>query len=240
VTGKNIIRLGFLMAVLALIWGAGGLTDVNGAEAADGALKRALLSEAVVKNTGTKAVSLNFNGVPLNDALLSLGRQAGASITIDREIDASKVKVSAYYEGESFEEAIETIVSGLDYALRRVIEGSYVVTPYEEAILNVHDVYVTQKESLSDTASSNNRSLTRTSQTSTIGGYSNSGTSTGSSGSSSTGEKTEDREMSKIMESIKKNALDKGGGYPNDNRFRLCAGHTLTGQNGQGNARDRH
>jgi len=45
------------------------------------------------------------------------------------------VKVSAYYEGESFEEAIETIVSGLDYAFRRVIEGAYVVTPYEEAIL---------------------------------------------------------------------------------------------------------
>jgi len=210
VTGKNIIRLGFLMAVLALIWGAGGLADVNGAETANGAFKRALLSEAVVKNTGTKAVSLNFNGVPLNDALLSLGRQAGASITIDREIDASKVKVSAYYEGESFEEAIETIVSGLDYAFRRVIEGAYVVTPYEEAILNVHDVYVTQKESLSDTASSNNRSLTRTSQTSTIGGYSNSGTSAGSSGSSLAGEKAEDREMSKIMESIKKMLSTKG------------------------------
>lgn len=209
-TGKNTIRLRFLMAVLVLIWGAGALADVNGAETADGAFKRALLSEAVVKNTGTKAVSLNFNGVPLNDALLSLGRQAGASITIDREIDASKVKVSAYYEGESFEEAIETIVSGLDYAFRRVIEGAYVVTPYEEAILNVHDVYVTQKESLSDVASSNNRSLTRISQTPTIGGYSTSGTSAGSSGSSSTGEKAEDREMSKIMESIKKMLSTKG------------------------------
>jgi len=71
-------------------------------------------------------------------------------------------------------------------------------------------VYVTQKESLSDTASSNNRSLTRVSQTPTIGGYSSSGTSTGSSGSSSTGEKAEDREMSKIMESIKKMLSTKG------------------------------
>ena len=195
-------------AVLVLVCSPGWPAD--NVETADAAFKRTLLSDAVVKNRGAKTVSLHFNGVPLNDALLSLGRQAGASITIDREIDASKVKVSAYYEGESFEEAIETIVSGLDYAYRKIVEGAYVVTPYEEAILNVHDVYVRHKESLSDTSSSNNRSLSGTSSGSSTGGYTGSGTSAGSSGSSSTSGKAEDREMSKIIDGIKKMLSSKG------------------------------
>jgi len=208
VRGKNIFRWGLAMAVFAAVCAPGW--RANSAETVDGAFRRALLSEAVVKDARTKTVNLHFNGVPLNDALLSLGRQAGASITIDREIDTSKVKVSAYYEGESLEEAIETIVSGLDYAYRKVADGAYVVTPYEEAILNVHDVYVRHKESLSETSSSNNRSLNGTSSTSTGVGYANSGTSANTSGTSSTGDKAEDREMSKIIESIKKMLSAKG------------------------------
>jgi len=195
------------MAVLAAVCAPGW--SVNSSETADGALRRTLLSEAVMKDAGAKTVNLHFNGVPLNDALLSLGRQAGASITIDREIDTNKVKVSAYYEGESFEEAIETIVSGLDYAYRKVADGAYVVTPYEEVILNVHDVYVRHKESLSETSSSNNRSLSGASSAS--GGASISpGTSANSSGTSSTGDKTEDREMSKVIESIKRMLSARG------------------------------
>ncbi|MDD3847629.1 MAG: hypothetical protein PHC90_14870 [Syntrophorhabdaceae bacterium] len=211
-TGKRLFRWSLTAAVLVVICAPGW--SANSAETAEGAFKRTLLSEAVIRNTGAKAVNLHFNGVPLNDALLSLGRQGGASITIDREIDASKVKVSAYYEGDSFEEAIETIVSGLDYACRKVVDGAYVVTPYEEAILNVHDVYVRHKESLNDTSSSNNRSLNGTSSSSTTGAYSSSGTSENSSGSSSTGDKTEDREMTKIIDSIKKMLSAKGVATP--------------------------
>ncbi len=207
-TGKNTFMWSLAAAILALICNPGWPAD--NVETADAAFKRTLLSDAVVKNTGTKTVSLHFNGVPLNDALLSLGRQAGANITIDREIEASKVKVSAYYEGESFEEAIETIVSGLDYAYRKIVDGAYVVTSYEEAILNVHDVYVRHKESLSDTSSSNNRSLSGTSSGSTTVGYTGSGTSANSSGSSSTSGKAEDREMLKIIDGIKKMLSSKG------------------------------
>ncbi len=206
--GRDVFKRGLAMAVLAAICAPGW--SANSAETADGAFKRTLLSEAVLKDTGAKTVNLHFKGVPLNDALLSLGRQARASITIDREIDASKVKVSAYYEGESFEEAIETIVSGLDYAYRKVADGAYVVTPYEEAILNVHDVYVRHKESLSETSSSNNRSLNGTSSTSTGGGHTSWGTSANTSGTSSTGDRAEDHEMSKIIDSIKKMLSAKG------------------------------
>ena len=205
--GENAFKRGLAVAVLAAACAFGW--SANGADTADGALKRALLSEAVMKDVGAKTVSLHFNGVPLNDALLSLGRQAGASITIDREIDSSKVKVSAYYEGESFEAAIEAIVSGLDYAYRKVADGAYVVTPYEETILNVHDIYVRHKESLSETSSSNNRSLSGSSSLSG-GAYISPGTSGNSSGNSSTGDKTEDREISKVIESIRKMLSAKG------------------------------
>lgn len=205
--GENAFKRGLAVAVLAAACAFGW--SANGADTADGALKRALLSEAVMKDVGAKTVSLHFNGVPLNDALLSLGRQAGASITIDREIDSSKVKVSAYYEGESFEAAIEAIVSGLDYAYRKVADGAYVVTPYEETILNVHDIYVRHKESLSETSSSNNRSLSGASSLSG-GAYTSPGTSGNSSGNSSTGDKTEDREISKVIESIRKMLSAKG------------------------------
>ncbi|NLT22878.1 MAG: hypothetical protein GXX82_07510 [Syntrophorhabdus sp.] len=205
---KGIFRWGLAAVVIASVCAPGWFA--NSTETVDGTLKRALLSEAVVKGEGARSVSLHFNGVSLNDALLTLGRQAGASITIDHQIDSSKVKVSAYYEGESFEEAIETIVSGLDYAYRKVADGAYLVTPYEETILNVHDVYVRHKESLSETSSSNNRSLNGTSSTSAGVGYTGSGTSGNSSGTSSTGDKAEDREMSKVIESIRKMLSAKG------------------------------
>ncbi len=207
---KNILRCGLILTALIFIFGSGGLA--RNPETTDVAFTRAVLSGAVVKSTGKKTVSLNFNGVPLNDALLSLGRQASVCITIDRAIDSSKVKVSAYYEGDSFEEAIETIVSGLDYAYRKIADGAYVVTPYEEAILNVHDVYVRHKGSLSDASSSNNRSLAGTSPSVATGGFANSGTSTGSSvsGYSSTEGKAEDREVSKTIANINKMLSSKG------------------------------
>lgn len=206
--GKNIVRWGLMLAFVALLSGFAGFA--RSIETTGSVFRRAVLSESVVKNTGTKTVSIHFNGAPLNDALLSLGRQAGASITIDREIDASKVKVSACYEGESFDEAIETIISGLDYAYRKIADGAYAVTPYEEAILNVHDVYVRHKESLSDAASSNNRSLSGVSPATATGGYLNTGSSTVSSGSSSTEDRVQDREVSKTIESIKKMLSSKG------------------------------
>ncbi|MEN6616607.1 MAG: hypothetical protein ABFD12_08635, partial [Syntrophorhabdus sp.] len=110
------------------------------------AAKKPGLSENIVKSTGIKTVNINFNGVPLNDALLSLARQAGVSVTIDRDIDVTKVGVTAYYQGESFEEAISSLVSGLDYAYRKVADGAYVVTPYEEAVFDVQDVHIKQRE----------------------------------------------------------------------------------------------
>lgn len=202
--GRSIFWWSLILVMLTLLSGHGGFA--GGVDIADRTLKRAILSEAVEKNTDKKTVSLHFNGVALNDALLSLGRQAGANITIDREIDASKVKVSAYYEGESFEEAIEAIISGLDYACRKAADGTYAVTPYEEAILNVHDVYVRHKESLSDTSLTNNR----VSSMAVTGGYASSGVPAVSSGPSSTGDKMQDREVSKTIESIRKMLSSKG------------------------------
>ena len=185
--------------------------SARGSEAQNSALTRAILSEAVVKSVGKRTVSLNFNGVPLSDALLSLGKQANVSIAIDREIDSSKVKVNSYYEGDSFEDAIETIIFGLDYGYRKTAEGAYVVTPYEEAILNVHDVYVRHKESLSDPSSLNNRSLAAANP-SASGNSLNSVNPAGSSGSSHslTVDRPEDREISKITESIKKILSPRG------------------------------
>ncbi|MHB8108844.1 MAG: type II secretion system protein GspD [Syntrophorhabdaceae bacterium] len=172
----------------------------------DRVTRKSGLAENTMKSKGTKNVSINLNGVPLNDALLSLARQAGVSITIDRGIDVAKVRVTAYYEGDSFEDAISAIISGLDYAYRKIADGSYAVTPYEEAVFEVHDIRIKQREPISFA----NAPVA-------AGGSSGSpaiqpGTNLPSptSGSGFLAEKSEESQMAHIVESIKKMLSPKG------------------------------
>ncbi len=203
-----------------------GVEPPSGLDISGGPVKHGLFPGAIVKSKGVRAVNIHFNGVPLNDALLSLARQAGVSITIDREIDVSKVKVTAYYEGESFEEAIQTVISGLDYAFRKTGEGAYAVTPYEEAIFNVHDVAIKQKDSMTSTSSSSASTSGGTTSGSISSG--SSATSSGNSGTMGSGQpasgasstqKTDEREITRILQSVRRMLSSKGIATPMTSGF---------------------
>jgi len=181
--------------------------------------RRVLLKDAVVKETGGARVSINFKNAPITDVILSLSRQAGKSIVIDKGIDVSKAKVTCFYEGSSFEDALDSVVSGLDYAFRIAGDGTYHITEYEEAILNVHDIYVKHKENSNTTSSgSNNTSL---SSNSTMGGgFSGSGNNRTGTGTSTSGSSSNDneqttsehsqREIDMIVDYVKKMLSPKG------------------------------
>lgn len=179
--------------------------------------KRALLKDALVKDAGQDGtkVSINFKNAPLTDVVLSLSRQAGKSIVIDKGIDISKAKVTCFYEGASFEEALDSVVTGLDFAYR-ISDGVYHITEFEEAILNVHDIYVKHKEDNNTTsAGTSNTSLNRGgSGGSSAGGLGAPGQGGGSSSSSSSNNLTSsehsEREIDKMLLYIKPILSGKG------------------------------
>lgn len=189
------------------------LASVMGAHAGAGSadrdeFKKVLLKDAVVKEAGGARVSINFKNAPITDVILSLSRQAGKSIVIDRDIDVSKVKVTCFYEGTSFEEALDSVVGGLDYAYKVVADGTYHITEYEETLLNVHDVYVKHKEDTNtSTSGSKNTSLSSSTGTSYSG---SSSTGTGSNNNEKTTSEHSKREVDQIVEYIKKMLSSKG------------------------------
>lgn len=210
-----VITISFLMMVAA--WST--------SEAADDRdeFKRALLKDAVIKETGGIAgegskVSINFKNAPMSDVVLSLSRQAGKGIVIDKSIDAAKVKVTCFYDGTSFEEALDSIVSGLDYSYRAVGDGTYLITEYEEVLLNVHDIYVKHKEDSNTTQSStSNTSLSsssmsgsRSSGTGSTGGGTLGSTTSSGSGNGKTSSEHSEREITRIVEYIQKMLSSKG------------------------------
>lgn len=177
--------------------------------------KRAVLKEALVKDPaqdGAK-VSVNFKNAPLTDVVLSLSRQAGRSIVIDKSIDVSKAKVTCFYYGASFEEALDSVVAGLDLAYR-VSDGTYFITEFEEAILNVNDIYVKHKEDTNTTSSGTSNTSLNSGGSFAAGGMGGSGTGGNSPSSSGSNNQTSsehsDREIDKMLISIKPILSGKG------------------------------
>lgn len=200
-----------LVAMSASMAGAAG--DSNKEE-----FKRAILKDALVKDTGQPGgkVSINFKNAPLTDVILTLSRQAGKSIVIDKGIDVSKTKVTCFYDGSSFEDALDSVVIGLDLAYR-VSDGAYQITEFEEVILNVHDIYVKHKEDNNTTSSgTSNTSLSRggSSGGSSISGMNSAGSSGSNSSSSNSGGLTSsehsEREIDRILSHIKPILSGKG------------------------------
>jgi len=181
--------------------------------------KRVLLKDAVVKDPGLNGgskVSINFKNAPMADVILSLGRQANKSIVIDKGIDSAKVKVTCFYDGTSFEEALDSVVGGLDYAYRTVADGTYLITEYEEILLNVHDIYVKHKEdtNVNQSGSSNTSLSNRTTGSSYSGSAGGSLSSRTSSGTGTNGDLTtsehSEREIDRIITRVKTMLSPKG------------------------------
>jgi len=84
-------------------------------------------------------INLNFKGVPIEDALTVLSRQAGINITLDKDVN-TRHTVSVVYSGNSAENALKNIISGMDLTFRKTPDG-FIVTPWKESYINVNKVF---------------------------------------------------------------------------------------------------
>lgn len=83
-------------------------------------------------------IYLNFKEVSLRDALISISSQTGINITLDRNLEPN-LTVSAFYSGLSIEDALNSIISGLDITYRKE-KGIYMITPFEEKLFDVNKI----------------------------------------------------------------------------------------------------
>lgn len=83
-------------------------------------------------------IYLNFKDTPLRDALISLSSQTGINITLDRNLEPN-LAISAFYNGLSVEDALNSIISGLDITYRKE-KDIYTITPFEEKLFDVNKV----------------------------------------------------------------------------------------------------
>ncbi len=86
-----------------------------------------------------KMMTLNFKDVPIADAITALSRQAGANITLDKDVDLES-RVTSVYSGASVEGALKDIVNSMDLTYLKTPDG-YIVTPWQEATIDIHKVY---------------------------------------------------------------------------------------------------
>lgn len=86
-------------------------------------------------------ITLNFKDVPLRDAIISLCSQTGINIIIQRDIDQN-MAISAFYDGLSVDDALRSIISGLDLSYKK--EGNiYTLTPFEERMFDINKILTT-------------------------------------------------------------------------------------------------
>lgn len=87
----------------------------------------------------TAQINLNFKGVPIEDALTVLSRQANMNITLDKDVN-TRLSVSVVYSGNSAENALKNIIGGMDLTFKKTPDG-YIVTPWQESYISINKVY---------------------------------------------------------------------------------------------------
>lgn len=88
---------------------------------------------------GSPLINLNFKGVPIEDALTVLSRQAGMNIMLDKDVN-TRLSVSVVYSGNSAEGALKNIIGSMDLTYRKTSDG-FIITPWKESYININKVY---------------------------------------------------------------------------------------------------
>ncbi|MBT9166708.1 MAG: hypothetical protein DDT19_00032 [Syntrophomonadaceae bacterium] len=101
------------------------------------ALKQKLLGGIIV-DEGRKQVDifLNLQGVPLKDAFNALGKQTEINVIFDREVNPM-TPVDVYYSGVSVEDAVKSILMGLDLHHEKRANVIYLYK-FEEQFIDVN------------------------------------------------------------------------------------------------------
>lgn len=84
-------------------------------------------------------INLNFKGVPIEDALTVLSKQAGMNITLDKDVN-TRHTVSVVYSGGSAESALKNIIGGMDLTFKKTPDG-FIITPWKESYISINKVY---------------------------------------------------------------------------------------------------
>ncbi|MBT9175468.1 MAG: Type II secretion system protein D [candidate division WS2 bacterium] len=107
------------------------------------ALKQRLLGGIIVEE-GRKQVDifLNLRGVPLKDAFNALGKQTEINVIFDRDVDPM-TPVDVYYSGVSVEDAVKSILVGLDLHHERRANVIYLYK-FEEQFIDVNKLLMAE------------------------------------------------------------------------------------------------